>query len=109
MAKCRSLVLWGVVGSLVLGHLLHSFFEVVSCAGLHCLLLDISQTCIHVLFHLVNVVGVVCSEPFDSRSQESEKGLQEEFVDNFGAHKRTEGQLKPDQKEKFERVVEGDD
>lgn len=49
------------------------------------------------------------SESLNGGSQEREEGLDNEVVDDFGAHSRAEGQLEPDKEEKFQEVVEGDD
>ena len=52
---------------------------------------------------------MISCEFFYGRPKNTEEGLQEEFVNNFGAHKGSQRQLEPHQKEKLERVVEGDD
>ena len=89
-------------------HLFHGLLEEDGGASLRRCLLQIGQVRCHVDIQIVDVVGMVLLELLDSRSNESEKRLQDDSVHNFGAHKWTERELEPDQEKEFQCVVEGD-
>ena len=64
---------------------------------------------LHVPLHLVHLVCMSLTEALNGGTDAAEDRLEEPLVDNFGAHKLAERNLKPDEKPQLHQVVEWDD
>ena len=94
---------------LVLLHLFHSLFHKHGCASSWCFFLHLGKIVIDTVLKVIDIIGMSLLESDDCRANYLKKWLEDDSVDNFGAHKWTKRQLEPDQEEKLHRVIEWND